>query len=123
VLWYEYELPELGSGAVYWDILHFDDHWPGSWSAAAPGQRLVITRVPGAVAHLPPVSVLFAAFLGYSPTQQLLKPQVLHGISSPQAVLLGHSFFPQLISKSFSSGLHKAFLFAIIAGPIAAAVS
>ena len=32
---------------------------------------------PSRVAHLPPVSTLFAAFLGYNPVQHLLGPHVL----------------------------------------------
>ena len=35
-------------------------------------------------------------------------------------MLTGHSFFPQLISHSFRTGLHDAFLFAIVACLIAA---
>jgi MFS family permease len=76
------------------------------------------------VASLPPVSVLFAAFLGYNPVQHLLGPDVLHGLSAhSQAVVTGPSFFPQLISGPFRDGLHAAFLFAIIACLIAAAAS
>jgi MFS family permease len=76
------------------------------------------------VAALPPVSILFAAFLGYNPIQQLLGSDVLHGLSAhDQAVLTGQSFFPHLISDPFRSGLHAAFLFAIAACLIAAAAS
>jgi MFS family permease len=76
------------------------------------------------VAQLPPVSILFAAFLGYDPISQLLGPGVLHALSAhDQAVLTGHSFFPHLISEPFRSGLHAAFVFAIGACLIAAAAS
>ncbi|HEX4774086.1 MAG TPA: MFS transporter [Candidatus Saccharimonadales bacterium] len=76
------------------------------------------------VAHLPPVSVLFAAFLGYNPIQTLVKPNVLDKLSSQnRAVLTGHGFFPSLISQPFLSGLREAFAFAIIACLIAAAAS
>jgi len=76
------------------------------------------------VSHLPPVSVLFAAFLGYNPIQTLIKPQVLDKISAGnKAILTGHGFFPSLISQPFLSGLHEAFIFAIIACLIAAAAS
>ena len=76
------------------------------------------------VAHLPPVSVLFAAFLGYNPVQQLVPPSALHAVSpSNYAVLTGRSFFSSLISRPFQSGLHEAFLFAIIACLVAAAAS
>ncbi len=76
------------------------------------------------VSHLPPISVLFAAFLGYNPIKELLKPSVLNSISSKnKAIIFGHGFFPQLISSSFTSGLHEAFIFAIIVCIIAAAAS
>ena len=84
--------------------------------------------VPPATAHhvatLPPVSILFAAFLGYNPIQHLLGPHVLAGLSAhDQTALTGSSFFPNLISAPFRHGLHAAFLFAIIACLIAAAAS
>jgi hypothetical protein len=51
------------------------------------------------IAHLPPVSILFAAFLGYNPIQHLLGPHAVAALSPhDQAVLVGHSFFPDLIS-------------------------
>lgn len=76
------------------------------------------------VANLPPVSTLFAAFLGYSPMQHLLGPTVLHHLSAAnQHVLLGREYFPSLISKPFSDGLHAAFDFAVIACLIAAGAS
>jgi hypothetical protein len=76
------------------------------------------------VAGLPPVSILFAAFLGYNPVQHLLGPGVLAGLPAhDQAVLTGQSFFPALISGPFRDGLHTAFAFAIVACLIAAAAS
>jgi len=73
---------------------------------------------------LPPVSILFAAFLGYNPIQHILGPHVLAGLSAHnQAVLTGNTFFPNLISAPFRSGLHIAFAFAIVACLIAAAAS
>ena len=76
------------------------------------------------VAHLPPVSILFAAFLGYNPIQHLLGAHAL-AMLTPQnrSLLIGHSFFPNLISAPFRSGLHEAFAFAIIACLVAAAAS
>jgi hypothetical protein len=76
------------------------------------------------VAHLPPVSVLFAAFLGYNPIQHLVGPHALAAVSaSSRAALTGRTFFPHLISAPFRSGLHEAFAFAIVACVIAAAAS
>jgi hypothetical protein len=49
---------------------------------------------------------------------------VLAGLSAHnQAIVTGRSFFPQLISQPFRSGLHEAFAFAIIACLMAAAAS
>jgi MFS family permease len=75
-------------------------------------------------ASLPPVSILFAAFLGYNPIQHLLGSHVLGTLSAhSRAVVTGHRFFPALISAPFRDGLHTAFTFAIIACLIAAAAS
>jgi MFS family permease len=76
------------------------------------------------VAHLPPVSILFAAFLGYNPIEHLLGPHVVATLSAHNsAVLTGRSFFPHLISPPFRAGLHEAFAFAIVACMLAAVAS
>jgi MFS family permease len=76
------------------------------------------------VARLPPVSVLFAAFLGYDPVRQLIGSGVIgHLPAADQAALTGHSFFPHLISAPFHSGLREAFFFATGACLVAAAAS
>ena len=76
------------------------------------------------VAHTPPVSILFAAFLGYNPLEHLIGPHALASLSaSNHAIVTGRTFFPQLISGPFRTGLHEAFLFAIVACLIAAAAS
>jgi MFS family permease len=75
-------------------------------------------------AHLPPVSVLFAAFLGYNPIEHLVGTHALASVSAANhATLVGRSFFPHLISAPFRTGLHEAFLFAILACLIAAGAS
>jgi MFS family permease len=81
----------------------------------------VPTDVANRVAHLSPVSTLFAAFLGYNPIQHLVGPHVLAQLTpAQQAALTGRSFFPSLISHSFRSGLHAALDFAIVASLLAA---
>jgi MFS family permease len=76
------------------------------------------------VAHLPPVTILFAAFLGYNPMQHFLGPHTLAVLSPPdRAVITGQTFFPQLISQPFHTGLHATFAFAIAACLVAAAAS
>jgi MFS family permease len=88
---------------------------------------LVAQGVPAAaaarVAALPPVSVLFASLLGYNPVQTLLGPVIRQLPASRAAYLTGHSFFPTLISPSFSRGLTVAFGFAAAMCVIAALAS
>src|ERR1700733_14410867 len=78
------------------------------------------------ISHLPPIGVLFAAFLGYNPVQQLLGP-LLHQLSPAHAAyLIGRQFFPHLITGPFHDGLGVAFAFAIAAcliGAIASALT
>jgi MFS family permease len=87
-------------------------------------QQGVSPQVASQVAHLPPVSTLFAAFLGYNPMQHLLGAQALAQLPAGHAaVIQGREFFPHLISAPFQAGLHTAFDFAIGACLIAAAAS
>jgi MFS family permease len=80
--------------------------------------------VAGRVAHAPPISILFAAFLGYNPIEHLVGAHALAGVGAhARAMLTGPSFFPHLISAPFRDGLHAAFIFAIVACLIAAAAS
>ena len=100
-------------------------------SSSLPGHLLrglthqgVPTKVAASIAHLPPVSILFAAFLGYNPMKHLLPAKVLASLPpSHSAALVGRGFFSQLISPPFASGLHEAFDFAVVACLVAAAAS
>jgi MFS family permease len=75
------------------------------------------------ISHLPPIGVLFAAFLGYNPMQQLLGP-ILHQLNPAHvAYLIGREFFPHLITGPFHDGLGVAFGFAIAACVIGAIAS
>jgi MFS family permease len=77
------------------------------------------------VAHLPPVSTLFAAFLGDNPVQHLLAPTGVLPTLSRQSTeaLTGTTFFPQVISGPFHHGLSVVFLAAAVMAGTAAAVS
>ena len=75
------------------------------------------------IAHLPAVAVLFAAFLGYNPIQQLLGGQLTSLPPDQASFLTGRSFFPQLISGPFQQGLAVAFGFAIAVCLIGAVAS
>ncbi len=77
------------------------------------------------VGQAPPVSSLFAAFLGYNPVHQLLAPTgVLAHLPAHQvSVLTGKRFFPELLSGPFHHGLVIVFSTAMIILVIAAFAS
>src|ERR1700760_3373148 len=88
---------------------------------------LIHNGVPAATAnsisHLPPIGVLFAAFLGFNPIRQLLGPTLNHLSAAHVANLTGRDFFPTVITQPFHDGLTIAFWFAIGASVIAAIAS
>jgi hypothetical protein len=90
---------------------------------------LTAQNVPGEIAHqlasLPPVGILFAAFLGINPIASLLEPTGLLHILPPEnvATLTGNQFFPTLISAPFQSGLALVFGIAAAMMSIAALAS
>jgi EmrB/QacA subfamily drug resistance transporter len=87
-------------------------------------QAGIPAAVANKIAHLPPTAALFAAFLGYNPMGSLLPPSVLHTLpAAKQAHLLGHSFFPNLISPPFMIGLRGVFYLSAAMCFIAAIVS
>lgn len=70
----------------------------------------VSASVATEVANLPPVGSLFAAFLGYNPIAELLAPHnALHQPGVNVEVLTGKTFFPNLITEPFHSGLVVVF--------------
>jgi MFS family permease len=76
------------------------------------------------ISHLPPIGVLFAAFLGYNPMQTLLGGNLLaHLTPAHAAYVTGRVFFPSLITTPFHDGLGVAFGFAIAASVVAAVAS
>jgi hypothetical protein len=94
---------------------------------SALSHGLVAQGVPTAdaarIAALPPVSIMFAALLGYNPVRTLLGPVITKLPASHAAYLTGHTFFPSLISAPFQHGLDIAFDFAIAACLVAALAS
>ena len=77
------------------------------------------------VAGLPPVSTLFASFLGYNPIRRLLQPsgELTRLPQHDVTVLTGKQFFPHLISGPFHHGLVIVFTAAICMSVIGALVS
>jgi MFS family permease len=97
---------------------------PGALSSGLSAQG-VPAGTAASVANLPPVSTLFAAFLGKSPVQQLLEPTGVlpHLPSHNVAILTGTRFFPRVISAPFHNGLTVVFTAAATMTAIAAIAS
>jgi MFS family permease len=76
------------------------------------------------IANLPPVGVLFSAFLGKNPLKNLLGSQATSHVGhSDWLVLTGKHFFPNLIESSFHHGLVIVFGAAIVMSVIGAIAS
>ncbi|OBG85730.1 MFS transporter [Mycobacterium sp. E802] len=87
-------------------------------------QQGVSASVAHDVASLPPVGSLFAAFLGYNPMAELLAPyDALHQPGVNADVITGQTFFPQLITEPFHSGLTVVFTAAAVMMVIGAVAS
>jgi MFS family permease len=85
----------------------------------------VPAAVASHIAHLPPVSTLFSALLGYNPMGTLLGPSgtLARLPKSDAALLTGRQFFPNLISGPFHHGLIIVFSAAIALSVAGALVS
>jgi MFS family permease len=100
-------------------------------AASLPGaldHGLLAQGVPAAaaahLAHLPPIEILFAAFLGYNPMAHLLPASLLGALPHAAVVrLTSQGFFAGLITGPFGSGLHVAFDFSMVLCVVAAAAS
>lgn len=99
---------------------------PSRLTAALQGQG-VSSRLAHTVGATPPLDSLFSAFLGENPITNLNKQYhgaILAGRSPDQmAHLTGRSFFSQVLSSPFGTGLHYALWFAVICSIIAAVAS
>lgn len=88
---------------------------------------LTSSGVPASLAHrlagLPPISYLFASFLGYNPLATLLGPVLSQLPAADAARLTGRTFFPSLISVPFQHGLVLVLGFSIAASLVAALAS
>ena len=86
--------------------------------------RGVPAGVAAHVAGLPPVTTLFASFLGYNPMAKLLGPRVLASLpAGARHAIVGRRFFPDIIQRAFVTGLHPALDFAAAICAIAAVTS
>jgi len=82
----------------------------------------VPAQAADAIANVPPVGSLFAAFLGYNPIETLLGPTgVLKALpKADSAALTGKEFFPNLIAGPFHDGLVIVFIAAAVMSVIGA---
>jgi len=96
---------------------------PSAMSSGLQAQG-VSASVAHEVANLPPVGSLFAAFLGYNPIAELVGPSgALDAPGVNAEVLTGQTFFPQLITEPFHSGLSVVFIAAAVMMVIGAIAS
>jgi MFS family permease len=97
---------------------------PRTLSAGLRGQG-VSAGVASQIGHLPPVSTVFSAMLGYNPVQTMLAPsgELTRLPAHNVAVLTGRTFFPTLISAPFHHGLVIVFTAAAIMSVTGALVS
>jgi MFS family permease len=105
-------------------IIGLADTLPKALSAGLRAQG-VPAAVAAQVSHLPPVSTVFAALLGFNPVKHLLAPSgVLATLPRHSvAVLTGNQFFPRLISAPFHHGLIIVFIAAALMSVTGAVVS
>jgi MFS family permease len=92
---------------------------PSAMSSGLTAQGVPVSAA-SQISHLPPIGVLFAAFLGYNPMKQLLGHLLGNLPAGHAAYVTGRQFFPHLITGPFHDGLGVAFAFAIAANVIAA---
>jgi MFS family permease len=88
-------------------------------------QHGVSSSVAHQVAQLPPVSSVFASFLGVNPIQHLLAPtgELARLPAASVNTLTGRQFFPQLISGPFHHGLVVVFSAAAVLSLLGAVAS
>ena len=97
---------------------------PAALTTGLRAQRVPLATATK-IAHLPPVSALFAALLGYNPVRTLLTPTgVLRSLPRANAAALtGRQFFPDLIAGPFHHGLVIVFTTAVAMALIGAVIS
>jgi MFS family permease len=97
---------------------------PGALHTGLAAQG-VPDQAVSAVAAVPPVSLMFAAFLGSNPIAQLLNAAgVLHSLPAPTVTTLtSKTFLPQLLTGPFHDGLIVVFSLATVLAMAGAVVS
>jgi MFS family permease len=103
-------------------VIGLSSHLPSALSHGLTSNG-VAAGTASSISHLPPIGVLFAAFLGFNPMRQLLGSTLNHLSAAHASYLTGRDFFPTVITQPFHDGLTIAFWFAIAASVIAAIAS
>jgi MFS family permease len=87
-------------------------------------QNGIPAQIAQQIASAPPISYLFAAFLGFNPLATLIPSNILNTLPAQQAATItSRAFFPQLIAGAFHHGLLEVLIFSIVLCLIAAATS
>jgi MFS family permease len=87
-------------------------------------QNDIPSQIAQQIASAPPISYLFAAFLGYNPLGTLIPSNILNALPPSQAATItSRAFFPGLIADAFHQGLHQVLVFSIVLCLVAAAAS
>jgi MFS family permease len=95
---------------------------PGALHSGLTAQG-VPDQAVAAVAAVPPVSLMFAAFLGSNPIASLLSAAGVHLPAATVTTVTSKTFLPQLLTDPFHSGLAVVFTLATALALIGAVVS
>jgi MFS family permease len=95
---------------------------PGALHSGLAAQG-VPDQAVAAVAAVPPVSLMFAAFLGSNPIASVLNAAGVHLPAATVGTLTSKTFLPQLLTDPFHSGLAVVFTLAAVLALVGAVVS
>jgi MFS family permease len=95
---------------------------PGALHSGLAAQH-VPDQAIAAVTAVPPVSLMFAAFLGSNPIASVLNAAGVHLPAATVGTLTGKTFLPQLLTGPFHSGLAVVFTLATVLALVGAVVS
>jgi hypothetical protein len=95
---------------------------PGALHSGLTAQGVPQSAV-AAVAAVPPVGLMFAAFLGSNPIASLLSTAGVQLPAHTVRTVTGRTFLPGLLSQPFHDGLVVVFILAAVLAAVGAVVS
>jgi MFS family permease len=95
---------------------------PGALHSGLAAQHVPAQAI-ASVTAVPPVSLMFAAFLGSNPIASLLNASGVHLPAATVNTLTSKTFLPQLLTSPFHSGLAVVFTLATVLALVGAVVS